>query len=52
MQRTKTFIIKQAISDKLEELEDYYLAVERLQKYDSRDNKSLKEIMEEYGLEG
>ena len=44
-------IIAQAISEKITDLEDYYLAVERLQSYSKSDNKSLKEVMAEYGLD-
>ena len=49
--RSKSFLAKQAINEKLEELEDYYLAVDRLKEYDPRDNKSLTEVMAIYGLE-
>ena len=48
--RTKSFLAKVAINEKLEELEDYYLAVDRLKKYDSKDNQSLEEMMAFYGL--
>ncbi len=48
--RTKSFLAKQAINEKLEELEDYYLAVDRLKEYDSSKNKSLSEIMAQYDL--
>ena len=48
--RSKSFLAKTAINEKLEDLEDYYLAVDRLKKYDSKDNKSLEEIMVIYGL--
>ena len=39
-----------AINEKLEELEDYYLVVDRLKEYDFKDNKSLKEMMAIYGI--
>lgn len=48
--RTKSFLAKQAINEKLEELEDYYLAVDRLKDYDSSKNKSLNEVMAQYDL--
>lgn len=49
--RSKSFLAKQAINEKLEELEDYYLAVDRLKEYDPKDNRSLSEVMAMYGLE-
>lgn len=48
---SKSDIVSQAISDKLEELEDYYLAKERLTKYDAKDNKTLTVVMAEYGMD-
>ena len=49
--RSKSFLAKQAINEKMEELEDYYLAIDRLKEYDSKDNKSLTEVMAIYGLD-
>ena len=48
--RSKSFLAKVAINEKLEELEDYYLAVDRLKEYDPKDNKSLKDVMAIYDL--
>lgn len=51
--RTKTYYIQEAIAEKLEDLELYYLAEERLKK--SRAGKSktytLDEVIKKYGLE-
>jgi hypothetical protein len=43
--------MSKAITDKLEELEDHYLAQERLIKYDAKDNKTLSVVMAKYGMD-
>jgi RHH-type rel operon transcriptional repressor/antitoxin RelB len=52
--RSKSFYMIEAIKDHLDDLEDLYLAEQRL--IDHRDNKSqavpLEKIMKRYGLEG
>lgn len=52
--RTKTFYAREAILEYLEDLEDLYLAEQRL--IDSRAGKTkpvpLEEVMKRYGLEG
>jgi RHH-type rel operon transcriptional repressor/antitoxin RelB len=48
--RTKSFYIKEAIAEQLADLEDYYLAEQRMRNYDSADNASLAEMMERHGV--
>lgn len=52
--RTKTFYVREAILEHLDNLEDLYLAEQRL--IDHRAGKSeaipLEEVMKRYGLEG
>jgi hypothetical protein len=43
--------IAEAVLSKLEDIEDYNLADKRLKNYNSAENKSLKEVMTEYGME-
>ncbi len=45
--RTKSFYAREAIIEKIEELEDYYLAKERLEN-DSGERISLEEVMAEF----
>lgn len=47
--RSKTFYVKEAIQEHLEDLEDYYLAVQRLDKPGRR--ISMDELVKEIGLE-
>lgn len=51
--RTKTFYAKQAILEHLEDLEDIYIAEQRLQDIRSGKSKTipLKEVMKKYGLD-
>jgi hypothetical protein len=44
-------IAEETMLSKLEDIEDYNLAIKRLENYNPADNKSLKEVMAEYGLE-
>jgi RHH-type rel operon transcriptional repressor/antitoxin RelB len=48
--RTKTFYVREAILEHLDDLEDLYLAESRLAK--NRPAKPLEEVMKRYGLEG
>jgi RHH-type rel operon transcriptional repressor/antitoxin RelB len=49
--RTKSYYVRQAILEYLEDLEDYYLAEERLKTFDEAKTIPLEEIMKRYGLE-
>lgn len=49
--RTKTYYARKAIEQKLEELEDYYLAEERMRDYKPGDGISLEQVKREFGLE-
>lgn len=49
--RTKTFYVREAILEHLDDLEDYYLAEERLKKSDPPKRISLEKLMRLYGLE-
>ncbi len=48
--RTKTFYVREAILEHLDDLEDLYLAESRLAK--NRQAKPLEDVMKRYGLEG
>lgn len=47
--RTKTFYVREAVLDHLEDLEDIYLSLERLKKNERR--FSLKEVEDELNLD-
>jgi len=49
--RTKSYYVRQAILEYLEDLEDYYLAEERLKSFDESKYIPLEEITKRYGLE-
>ena len=49
--RTKTYYARKAIEQKLEELEDYYLAEERMRDYKPGDGISLELVKSKLGLE-
>ncbi|MCC2644608.1 MAG: hypothetical protein K0R94_386 [Burkholderiales bacterium] len=51
--RTKTFYVKEAILEHLEDLEDIYIAKQSLQDIRSGKSKTipLEEVMKKYGLE-
>jgi RHH-type rel operon transcriptional repressor/antitoxin RelB len=49
--RTKTFYVREAILEHLDDLEGYYLAEERLKKSDPHKRISLEKLMRLYGLE-
>jgi len=48
--RTKTFYIREAILEHLEDLEDYFLALERIQNPED-DSVSLEEVIARLGLD-
>jgi len=52
--RTKTFYAREAILEHLDDLEDFYLAEQRLIEIRAGRSKthSLEEVMKRYGLEG
>jgi len=49
--RTKSYYVRQAIFEYLEDMEDYYLAEERLKSLSEAKTIPLDEIMKRYGLE-
>jgi len=49
--RTKSYYVRQAILEYLEDLEDYYLAEERLKSFSDNKTIPLEEIMKRYGVE-
>ena len=49
--RTKSFYVRQAILEYLEDLEDFYFAEERLRTFGEAKAIPLEEILERYGLE-
>lgn len=49
--RSKSHYVRQAIIEKIEELEDIALLEEVLKTYDPSQNQSLDEVMRELGLE-
>ncbi len=49
--RTKSYYVRQAILEYLEDLEDFYLAEERLRTFGEAKAIPLEEIMKRYGLE-
>ena len=49
--RTKSYYVRQAILEYLEDMEDYYLAEERLKSFNEAKTIPLEGIMKRYGLE-
>jgi RHH-type rel operon transcriptional repressor/antitoxin RelB len=49
--RSKSFYARQAIEEKIEELEDIALLEEALRTYDPSKNKPLDQVMRDLGLE-
>lgn len=49
--RTKSYYVRQAILEYLEDLEDYYLAEERLKSFREAKTVPLKELIKHYDLE-
>ncbi|MEE9434557.1 MAG: TraY domain-containing protein [Sphingorhabdus sp.] len=49
--RTKTFYAREAIETYLEELEDYYLAEERMKDFRASDAISLADVKADLGLD-
>jgi RHH-type rel operon transcriptional repressor/antitoxin RelB len=50
--RTKSFYIKEAIAEQIADLEDFYLAEQRMRNYDARDNATLAEMIDRHGVAG
>ena len=50
--RTKTFYVREAIAAHLDDLEDFYLAEERLRHFRPSDAIPLSELKAELGLDG
>lgn len=50
--RSKSHYVREALIEKIEELEDIALLEEALKSYDPGQNKSLDEVMRDLGLEG
>ena len=50
--RTKTFYVREAIAAHLDDLEDFYLAEERLRQFRPSDAIPLSELKAELGLDG
>jgi len=48
--RTKSFYIKEAIVEQIADLEDFYLAEERMRDYDPADNVSLADMIRRHGV--
>lgn len=49
--RTKSYYVRQAILEYLEDMEDYYLVEERLKSFNEANTIPLEEIMKRHGLE-
>lgn len=49
--RTKSFYVRQAIIEYLEDLEDFYLAEERLKSFSEAKTIPIEEIMKRYGVD-
>jgi len=49
--RSKSYYVRQAILEYLQDLEDYYLAEERLKGFKDSKAIAIEEIMIDYGLE-
>lgn len=49
--RTKSYYVRQALLEYLEDIEDYYLAEERLKSFSEAKTIPLEDIMKRYGLE-
>ena len=49
--RTKTHYVREAIVSYMDDLEDYYLAEERMRTYDQAKAIPLEELVKKYGLE-
>lgn len=49
--RSKSFYVKEALLEHIEDLEDYYLAEKIMKSYDRKKNKTLEELMKEYGMD-
>lgn len=50
--RTKSFYIKEAIAEQIADLEDFYLAEQRMRNYDAGNNATLAEVINRHGMAG
>ncbi len=48
--RSKSFYIKEAIEEHIADLEDFYLAEQRMRAYDPAENATLAEMMKRHGV--
>ena len=48
--RTKSFYVREAIEEQLADLEDYYLAEQRMRAYDAAENATLDDMMTRHGV--
>ena len=48
--RTKSYYIKEAIAEQIADLEDFYLAEQRMRDYDARENATLSEMIKRDGV--
>lgn len=49
--RTKTYYAREAIIERIQDLEDYYLAEERMKGYDPAKAIPIEEVMKRYGMD-
>lgn len=49
--RSKTYYAREAILEYLDDLEDYYLAEQRMQKFSEAKVLPLEKVMKKYGVE-
>jgi len=49
--RTKTYYVREAVVSYIDDLEDFYLAEERMQTYDQSKTIPLDDLVKKYGLE-
>lgn len=49
--RTKTYYAREAIIERIQDLEDYYLAEERMKDYDPAKAIPIEEVMKRYGMD-
>ncbi len=48
--RTKSYYVKEALMSYLDDLEDFYLAEQRMQRFDDSQAIPLAELVEKYGV--
>ena len=49
--RTKTYYVREAIVSYIDDLEDFYMAEERMKTFDQAKTISLDELVNKYGVE-